>query len=156
MHTLVPIGELSELRTSNRALMVARDTNNARIQFLRDALYLAEDTSAAFEARVLEQAAEIMALQADLSTARTEIATMRGNVEQLHRDSDGHNYCWRNLKRLFEQFGLEATQRSLPPLEEFKAGCEAFQRELFKGEGRWPDFIGNKRLADARDPYDEG
>lgn len=93
------------------------------------------------KARVLEQAAEIMTLQADCSTLATEVATLRGHVAQAYRDGQGHNHCWRNIERLFEQFGLKLKRRGLPPLEEFKAGCEAFQCELYEHPERWPDFI---------------
>lgn len=93
------------------------------------------------ELRRMEQASEIMALQADNSTLATEVATLRGYAEQCYRDGQGHNHCWRNVERMFEQFGLQPKRRGLPPLDEFKQGCEAFQCELYKTPERWPDFI---------------
>lgn len=112
----------------------------------------AEDYAA--HARVLEQAREIMALQADLSTARTEIATLRGYVEQCYRDAEGHNHCWRNVERLFEQFGLKAKRRALPPLAEFKAGCEAFQCAVYTEPERWPDFVDSPAAIAMSDDVD--
>lgn len=93
------------------------------------------------ELRRMQQASEIMALQADNSTLATKIAEQRSYVAQCYRDGQGHNHCWRNVERMFEQFGLKPKRRDLPPLDEFKQGCESFQCELYKAPERWPDFI---------------
>lgn len=93
------------------------------------------------EARRMEQATEIMSLQADLSTAETRIAWMQGAVEQHWRDSRGHNHCVRNNPRLWEKFGLVPRQAGLPPRDEFEAGCRMFLDELYGDSQRWPDFF---------------
>lgn len=92
------------------------------------------------EERRLRLASEVMLLQADLSTAQTESATLMGVIGQAYRDSAGHNNCWRNLQRMFEQLGLNPPA-TLPPRDEFEAGCRAFQNELYANPGRFPDFI---------------
>ena len=87
----------------------------------------------------LELVQQVMALEADLSTERTRYLELWAKVEQLHRDSAGHNYCWRNTGRFLEAVGL--TPRGyLPPPDEFAAGCLAFQKELYANPSRWPDF----------------
>lgn len=93
------------------------------------------------EKRAAELVVELMKSQADLSTARTENAALRGHVEQAYRDFEGHNHCWRNIERLFEQFGLAPKRRALPPYEEAMVGCAAFWKAAEKEPGRWPDFV---------------
>ena len=94
------------------------------------------------EARRMQQATEIMALQADLSTATSKYASLWEKVQQLARDCDGHNMCWMNTERFLAAVGLHARPR-MPPRDEFEAGCRAFQDELYDGSGqdRWPDFF---------------
>lgn len=101
----------------------------------------------ASEARRLEQAKEIMELQADLSTALTTIAAQKAAVEQHFRDSQGHNHCFRNNPRLWEAFGLTKKPEHLPPEDEFQAGCDRFRAELYSHPERWPDFMGTTKKA---------
>lgn len=93
------------------------------------------------EKRRMEQAVQIMALMADLSSAQTEVARLRGLIEQHYRDNEGHNHCWRNNPRLWEGIGLKPKQLRLPPRDEAEAGCAAFWDELYSCPDRWPDFI---------------
>lgn len=103
------------------------------------------------DARRLELAAEVMQLQADLSTANTTIANQRAAVEQHFRDSRGHNHCIRNNPRLWEAFGLVQPPERLPPQDEFRAGCEAFRTALYAHPERWPDFMSTTKPASYGD-----
>ncbi len=96
---------------------------------------------AALEDRRMVQARQIMVLMADLSTARTETARLQGAIEQLYRDSDGHNHCWMNVQRLFQAAGLKPKRLCLPPKDEALAGCVAFWDAYYAEPERWPDFI---------------
>lgn len=93
------------------------------------------------ETRRMEQAAQIMRLMADLSSAKTEIARLRELIAQHYRDNEGHNHCWRNNPRLWEGAGLCPKMLTLPPRDEAEAGCKAFWDELYACPDRWPDFI---------------
>ena len=99
---------------------------------------------AAQEARRMELAKENMLLMAELSTARTKIAEQQAAVEQYWRDSDGHNYCWVNPKRLFAAFGLIPKPLKLPPLDERMEGCKEFWRSFDANPCQFPDFTGEK------------
>jgi len=93
------------------------------------------------QTRRLQLAEEVMKLQADLSTARTEAAQQRAAVEQFYRDAEGHNFCWQNARRLFEAFGWTAPETPpLPPLDERMHGCRRFWTALEILPERWPDF----------------
>ena len=93
------------------------------------------------EKRRMELAVQVMTLMADLSSAQTETARLRGLIEQHYRDNEGHNHCWRNNPRLWEGIGLKPKQLKLPPRDEAEAGCTAFWDELYSCPERWPDFI---------------
>ena len=51
----------------------------------------------------------------------------------------GHNRCWYYpdiFNRLVEILGIEANKTpALPPLEEFRKGCEEYQKEEYKKSG---------------------
>lgn len=93
------------------------------------------------EKRRMELAQENMAIMADLSSARTEIARLEELIKQHYRDNEGHNHCWRNNYRLWEGIGLTPKQLVIPPLDEAMAGCQAFWEQLRAHPERWPDFI---------------
>ncbi len=103
------------------------------------------------EARRMEQAAQIMQLMADLSSARTEAAKLQELIAQHHRDNEGHNHCWRNNFRLWEGARLKPKTLQLPPRDEAEHGCKAFWDELYSTPDRWPDFIS----VDALSPKSE-
>lgn len=67
--------------------------------------------------RILEQAVEIMELQATLSNSQKQVGQ----------------------QKLWEQFGLQAKRAQLPPRIEFEAGCRAFQDQVYSSE--WSDFF---------------
>jgi hypothetical protein len=51
-------------------------------------------------------------------------------------DKQGHDRCWyypELFRELMNIFDIEnSNQPSLPPLEEFKKGCEKYQKEEYK------------------------
>lgn len=53
-------------------------------------------------------------------------------------DKQGHDRCWYYpdlFRKLADLFEIEASKNpSLPPLEEFKKGCERYQQEEFTKE----------------------
>lgn len=49
-------------------------------------------------------------------------------------DQTGHNKCWyypELFMKLCELYGLMTKVPELPPLTEFKAGCEQYQKEVY-------------------------
>ncbi|MBI4174167.1 MAG: hypothetical protein HY517_00855 [Candidatus Aenigmarchaeota archaeon] len=57
-------------------------------------------------------------------------------VVQEFADMQGHDRCWWHpdlLNRLAEIFEIKSLKDlELPPLEEFKRGCEQYQREQYE------------------------
>lgn len=105
---------------------------------------MARDLLAEVDAQQLRRLAlaqDVMALQADISTEKTAVAALWTKIQQLWRDGEGHNHCWRNVERFFEAVGLKPKRTTLPPEDEFDAGCTAFRKELYACASRWPDFI---------------
>lgn len=72
------------------------------------------------------QATQIMTLMAEMSTLQTELARVRGLIEQHYRDNERHNHCWRNNHRLWEGISLMPKALTLPPREEAEHGCKVF------------------------------
>lgn len=57
------------------------------------------------------------------------------NIIQEWASKQGHERCWYYpdlFRKLAEIFEIEYTNPSLPPLEEFKKGCERYQKEEYK------------------------
>jgi len=58
------------------------------------------------------------------------------NVIQEWVDKQGHNRCWYYpdlFNRLVEVYDIKLKKDpSLPPLDEFKKGCERYQKEEFE------------------------
>lgn len=113
---------------------VSDDVQKSKIAHLEEKLKKSED-------RRMEQSRQIMALMADLSSAKTEAAQLKELITQHWRDNEGHNHCWRNNFRLWEGAGLKPKELRLPPRDEAEEGCRAFWDELYSNPDRWPDFV---------------
>lgn len=71
---------------------------------------------------------ELMLKSAELSETREELRRVKSSIE-IHREQTGHNLCWLNDKKLWDEtLGPSDIDHrsSLPPRSEFLEGCRSY------------------------------
>lgn len=77
---------------------------------------------------------QLMLKSAELSETREELRRVKAAIE-THRDQTGHNLCWLNDKKLWEEtLGPQNSDhlKTLPPRSEFLEGCRQYYESRLK------------------------